>query len=330
MSPMLTLTVSVTASPTTVYSAGTSTITILVTSDDTPITGATVSLTSDAGGSFSSVTDQGDGSYTATFTAPTVSTSTTVKITAEASKEDYVTGQGETWITVEPSPPPALTVSVSADPTTIYSGETPTITVLVTSEGTPISDATISLASDKGGSFSTVTEHADGTYTATFTAPTVTTSTICTITADASKSGYTSSQGQTQVTVQPLVADRGNLNIYVKDADGNPIAVATVTSTSQPSGQTALSGTTDANGLVVFNNILAGSYTIKASKTEYEDKAWTVTVIAGQTTTDTVTLSKLAEALGIPLMWIAIAILLIVVIVVGAVFAIKKTRTPRP
>jgi len=204
---------------------------------------------------------------------------------------------------------PPLTVEVSADPTTVYSGGTPTI----------------NLTSDKGGTFFTVADHANGTYTATFTAPNITTQTTCTITADVSKSGYTSGSGQTQVTVQPLV-----LNIYVKDADGNPIADATVDSTAQPSGQAALSGTTDANGLVVFTGILKGSYTIKASKTGYEDKTGTVTLIAGQATTDTVTLSKLAEAPGFPLIWIAIAVILIAVVTVGAVFAVKKTRTPKP
>ena len=220
---------------------------------------------------------------------------------------------------------PPLTVEVSADPTTVYSGGTSTITVLVTSEDTPVLGATVTLSSDEGGNFSSMTDQGNGYYTATFTAPTVSTSTTVTITAEASKSGYTSGQGQTQVTVQPLV-----LNIYVKDADGNPIADATVVSTAQPSGQAPISGTTDANGLVVFTGILKGSYTIKASKTGYEDKTGTVTVIAGQATTDTVTPSKLAEAPGFPLMWIAIAIILIVVVTVGAVFAIKKTRTPKP
>jgi len=308
------LAVTATASPATIYSGGTSTIKISVSSDGPPIPAATVTLTSDKGGSFSTVTDHANGTYTATFTAPTVTTSTACVITATASKSGYISGSGQTTVTVQPLP---LAVSVTASPTTIYSGGTSTIKVSVTSVGTAITGATVSLTSDKGGTFSAVADHANGTYTATFTAPDITTQTTCTITASASKSGYTSGSGQAQVTVQPLT-----LNIYVKDADGKPIAGATVVSTSQPSGQTALSGTTDANGLVVFTGILKGSYTIKASKSGYEDKSWTVTVIAGKATTETVTLSKVAE---FPWIW-AITAIVAIAIIAGAVFAIIKRK----
>jgi hypothetical protein len=124
----------------------------------------------------------------------------------------------------------ALAVTVTVSPTTIYSGGMSTIRVFVASEGTAISGATVSLTSSQGGAFSAVTDYSNGTYTATFTAPDITTQTTCNITATASKSGYTGGSGQTQVTVQPLI-----LNIYVKDADGKPIVGATVVSTSQPS-----------------------------------------------------------------------------------------------
>jgi hypothetical protein len=119
-----------------------------------------------------------------------------------------------------------------------------------------------------------------------------------------------------------------SLNIYVKDAAGNPIAGATVVSTSQPSGQAPLSGTTDNTGLVAFTGILNGSYTIKCSKNGYKNETWTLTVPAGQIKTETVTLSKLAGASALPLMWVAIVVILVAVITVGAVFAIRKTRTP--
>jgi hypothetical protein len=104
--PTIPLTVEVSADPTTVVSFGTSTITVYATSDGTPVSGATVTLSSDGGGSFSSVVDHGNGNYTSTFTAPIVSTPTLVNITATASKTGYIAGQGSTSVTVEPGAPP--------------------------------------------------------------------------------------------------------------------------------------------------------------------------------------------------------------------------------
>jgi len=208
-----------------------------------------------------------------------------------------------------------LTVTATASPVTIYSGGTSTITFSVMSGGTAITAATISLTSSQGGAFSAVTDNGNGTYTATFTAPDITAQITCTIGASFSKSGYTDGSGQTQVTVQPLV-----LNIIVKEAEGNPLAGATVVSTSQPSGQTALSGTTDANGLATFTGILKGSYTIKASKSDYEDNTWTGTVAAGQATTQTITLAT-------PFPWTNVIISIVAVVaVVGAVLAMRMRR----
>jgi hypothetical protein len=82
----------------------------------------------------------------------------------------------------------------------------------------------------------------------------------------------------------------GNLQIYVNDANNNPISGVTVESTSQPSGQSQLSGTTDTNGYVTFTNILAGSYSVEASEGGYVTSTKSVTVTAGQTTTETMTL----------------------------------------
>jgi len=104
--PTLPLTVEVSSDPTTVISFGKSTITVSVTSDGTPVPGATVTLSSDGGGSFSSVVDNGNGNYTSTFTAPIVSTPTLVNITATVSKTGYIADQGSTSVTVEPGAPP--------------------------------------------------------------------------------------------------------------------------------------------------------------------------------------------------------------------------------
>ena len=96
-----------------------------------------------------------------------------------------------------------LSVSLSASPTIINGGQTSTLKILVTNGTTAITGATINLTSDKGGSFSAVTDHANGTYSATFTASNPDIQTNCTINAAVSKSGYGTISKQTQVTVQP-------------------------------------------------------------------------------------------------------------------------------
>jgi hypothetical protein len=96
-----------------------------------------------------------------------------------------------------------LSVSFSTSPTIINGGQTSTLKILVTNGTTAITGATITLTSDKGGSFSAVTDHANGTYSATFTASNPDIQTNCTINATVSKSGYGTISTQTQVTVQP-------------------------------------------------------------------------------------------------------------------------------
>jgi hypothetical protein len=216
---------------------------------------------------------------------------------------------------------PELAISTSANPNVVYSGETSTIKVSATSSGTPVSGANISLASDLDGSFSTVNDYMNGTYTATYTAPMVSMSTTCTITTSVSKQGYSQGNDHVQLTVNPLV-----LNIYTKDAEGNPITGVTVVSTSQPSGQASLSGTTDTNGLVSFTGIQSGAYTIKCSKDGYEDKTLTLTVIAGQIKTDNATLSKITGPSGLSISPILIASIVIVLILIGAAVALLLRR----
>jgi adhesin/invasin len=209
--------------------------------------------------------------------------------------DDLYNAADSSTTSVTVSAQPTLTATITATPTSIYSGGTSTIRVTLTSQATAVAGATVTFASDKGGTFSTVTDSGNGTYTSTYTAPDINAQTTITVTATASKTGYAGSSAQTQITAQLLV-----LNITIKGSDGSSIDGATVASTSQPSGQTALNKTTDANGLVSFTGVLKGSYTFKATKTGYDDKTWTVTVQAGQVTTETATLSKPSASPGIP------------------------------
>ncbi len=149
-----------------------------------------------------------------------------------------------------------------------------------------------------------MTDQGNGTYVATYTAPEVVTQKVSTINVSASKSGYTGTSGQTQVTVQPLI-----ININVKASDNAPIAGVTVSSTSQPSGQATLSGNTDAGGLVVFSGVQKGAYVFKATKSGYDDKTWNLNVQQGQATTETITMVKQSGIPGYPILSVVLALL---------------------
>jgi parallel beta-helix repeat protein len=97
-----------------------------------------------------------------------------------------------------------------------------------------------------------------------------------------SKTGYVSSSASptgiegktTEVTVTLQVAPpTGKLIIIVKDSGGALVSSASVSSTSQPSNQSALSGTTGADGQVTFHEIFPGFYTIQAAKSGYNSNS---------------------------------------------------------
>jgi hypothetical protein len=98
-----TLVVSISESPDPVISGGTSQVTVQVSSGGVNAAGANVGL-SITGGSLSSSTGTTDasGKFTVTYTAPSVTTSTTHTISATASKTGFVSGSGSDLITVSP------------------------------------------------------------------------------------------------------------------------------------------------------------------------------------------------------------------------------------
>lgn len=198
------LTVSLTLNPTTANSENNVSVQVHVAHVASAVEDALVQLVSDKGGIFTpqSGYTNSNGDFTSTFTAPTVTTQTTITISTTASKSGYLNGQGQTQVTVQTAP---LSVTVIASPTTIQSGQTSTITTRVTYDGTPISAATVTLSSDEGGTLSATSGNTDsnGYFTASFTAPSVTTQTAITIRANATKAGYLSGQSQAQIMVDP-------------------------------------------------------------------------------------------------------------------------------
>ncbi len=82
----------------------------------------------------------------------------------------------------------------------------------------------------------------------------------------------------------------GDIYVYVEDALGNPVSGASVISTSQPSGQPALSGTTNASGYAEFIDIYAGAYTLEAASTGYLSDSSAVVLGPGETLVEPLTL----------------------------------------
>jgi hypothetical protein len=306
------LNISVTAQPTTVNSSDQAAIKVNVTYNGLiPAPSAAIQLTSDNGGNFSAVTDEGNGYYDSVFTAPAPTTQTVCTILAKASKQRYTSGEATAQVTVNPF---IQNASVTAQPTTVKSDKQSTITVYVTHDGLiPAPNVTIGLTSDNGGNFSAVTDEGNGYYDSVFTAPAATTQTVCGITAFASKPGYTSAQASVQVTVNPTT---GNILLRVQETSGNPVSEANVTPTIQPTGVSQPSKITDNAGLVVFNGVLEGSYTIQIAKSGYDTRNETITVTAGQTTDTTINLTKTPTPLLSTPVLIAIAAIVIIALVV--------------
>ncbi|MBF0722994.1 invasin domain 3-containing protein [Sanguibacter inulinus] len=162
----------VSASPTVLVADGTSTSAVTVRLRDAqgnPLTseGGSVTLSTDLG-TLSDVTDNGDGSSTATLTSATTAGTATVSFAV-----DGVRGTGTATVELVAGPPSPTTSTLTVAPTTIESGgvDASTLTVrLLDSVGNPLTQggAAVVLSSDLGEVSPTV-DHGDGTYTATLT-----------------------------------------------------------------------------------------------------------------------------------------------------------------
>jgi hypothetical protein len=165
------LQITVTGNPTTIDNGYTSAISAYVTANGAPVTGATITFTSNNGGTFTATTEQGNGYYNASFTASSFTQITTCTITASGSKTGYLNGQGTTQITVNPAPAPTPTPTPTPAPTptpTPTPIPTGTITLLIEdSTGNPLESALVSSTTQPTG-VSTLIEVTNATGYATF------------------------------------------------------------------------------------------------------------------------------------------------------------------
>ena len=102
---------------------------------------------------------------------------------------------------------------------------------------------------------------------------------------------YSGSQSQAvSFTVSQAAPTKGSLKVTVKDSTGKAIVGATVSSTTTPSGQSALSSATTSDGSVTFDSVAPGSYTVQATMSGYVTNTGTGTVTAGSTASVSITL----------------------------------------
>jgi len=277
-----------------IMSEETTALTVYVTdASGDPVTGANLALSCSSGtlSANTGITDS-NGSAAFMLTAPQTLSQTNITVTAAASKPQYADGQGQVIVSVEPL---SLAMEVTSNPDVILSEETTTITAVVTFEGNPVANATVTMTSDVGGNFSTVTQLTDVTGTAifAFTAPQTSSGDglNATITATAAMSGYVDAQSQTVIMIMPKVLSvsiipqspitysyaNSNVTVHV-EYESNPIQGANVTIMAANGTFAQTTGVTDGFGNVTFaftapaaNAATNVSFLATASETGYLD-----------------------------------------------------------
>jgi outer membrane protein assembly factor BamB len=117
LNPFPPLTISVAAKPGTTTPGSEVLLMIRVTNGTDLIAGASLTMTSSSGGSFSGLTDSGNGNYTALYTTP-LQSSTNV-LTVQASKKQFSSAQGQVVVTVN-GIPDLTTVKVAGLPLFLF------------------------------------------------------------------------------------------------------------------------------------------------------------------------------------------------------------------
>ncbi len=253
-----------------------------------PVAGATVSVEYKMGSTdvTRTVTTGTDGKYGDSY-SPTVAGSWTVE--ASWAGNTQYSGASSTTQTFTVSQPTVTTGGIKV--TVVDNSGKPIMGASVSSTSTPSGQAALSGVSGSDGSI-TFTGVAAGSYTL-----------------QASMSGYVTNSGTVSVTAgstaslsitlqtQPT-ATTGGIKVTVLDSSNHPIVGASISSTSTPSGQVALSGVSGSDGSITFNGVAAGSYTLQASMTGYVTNTGTMTVVAGGTATSSITLQTQSSGGG--------------------------------
>ncbi|MEI6166075.1 MAG: DUF2341 domain-containing protein [bacterium] len=224
--------------------------------------GETVLFAKMGGGTLSGTTDNGNGSYTATLTAPTVTGAATVTATLGGVPVGTAVGADSSVVTFAAGPPSAANSRVS--PATAVLTANGTSTKLITvqardanNNALTVGGAAVVFAKTGGGTLSGTTDNGNGTYAVTLTAPAISGSATVTATLGGVSIGTAAGASSSVVTFaqaafwkiitidhnQVSAADQADFPVLVKltDADlaahaqssGNDIFFATSDGTTR-------------------------------------------------------------------------------------------------
>jgi hypothetical protein len=197
--------VTVELSPTSIPADGTSTSTATVSVANAlgnPVTGDNVTVNVSGGQQVGTMTDNGDGTYSATITSTTTPGSSSVT----ATDSSPVTPVNSDPVSLEQIALPATEVKVHLDSPSIPADGSSKSTVTVSASnalGDPVSGDSISIKSSGAQQIGAVTDHGDGTYTAQVTASTVAGSSTITATDSSPSPSIKGSATLTQTSVTP-------------------------------------------------------------------------------------------------------------------------------
>ena len=288
------LSVQVNADPDVIKSEGMTPTTILVKSNDEPVSDATVVLSS-THGQLSIETGQTDlnGLLFANFTAPITTTQTSVQVTvtATATKDRFGEGVGRGTITVEPK---ILSVAIVTEPDVAISGGEVNVTARVTYESEVIANANVSIWATNGNlSVSMAVSDKNGMVLFDYTAPWVNVQTDVVIGVTATVDRYAEGTQTVAVIVNPrtfnitfnptsMGMESGQASVVevrvkcAEDDSAVPDAVVTVVPAQGTFAEA--SQTTDAAGMCRFtytapqtSNALNVSVTVGATRGGFVD-----------------------------------------------------------
>ena len=294
----------ITASPTSITADGTSTSTITVQLKDASGTnvatgvGYSVVLATSAG-TLSSVTNNNNGTFTATLTAPTSVGTGSLTISGTLNSSAITDTE---VITLTPGAATTGQTLITASPTSIAAdgSTTSTITVqLKDANGNNLPNGTgysVALATTTG-SLSIVTDNGDGTYTATLTSNTAGTATIT-----GSLNTFAISDNASVTLVASTNANLGNLAPSTGTLSPSFDAATTTYTISVPNGTSDITftptvaeshATVTVNGVTVTSGSPSGNIPLTVGEN-------TVTVVVtaqdGSTKTYTVTVTRAAAS----------------------------------
>ena len=314
-----TATSTIDASPATIVANGTSTSTITVrlkdaAGNDLTATGGLVTLALAGTGSLGSVTDEGDGTYTATLTSPTAVGSGSITGTLNA-----VALADGAAVTYAHGPAAALVLTDSGS-TVAGDAHTLTATVVDAHGNTVASDGSTVVGFAKAGGAGTVTGLGTATASSGVATKAIANALAGPISLEASAGGLTPgttgytivpgpvSAATSTVTAAPASVqnngtDASTVTVTVRDAGGNPLAGATVTldDAGADSAIAPASTTTNGAGVATFGvtstTVETAVYAATADGVELADTA-SVSFVFNDTTgpTSTVTLAAATGA----------------------------------